>query len=381
MKGGGVMAQDLLTDAFAGLVLIVLLISNRLIENAGSKLARRFSTIVLASLAYLLVNSLSIFSEGKPELSGMTYFSNLLAFILVDCVLISFCFYLSALLESANARKTKIVHIPFFTCLLDIVTILVLAVVGKLFYIDAEGYYQEAELSSIPYIISAVVMLELLWVVLRNRKCFTTRQLVVVLIYLAFPLLPVILEMYLDLYSLTGISMTLSLLLIYVLVQVSAIERGKMRESVLEEISNTDLLTCLNNRRSYYRRLSELTENQPVGVAFCDLNRLKYTNDHFGHAAGDELIKKFAGFLLDRFRAGDVFRISGDEFIILIADITSESFVKRIEDFRWLIERNDYLSSIGYSYGRGRCVDKLVSDAEQAMYENKRQYHEALKDR
>jgi diguanylate cyclase (GGDEF)-like protein len=72
-----------------------------------------------------------------------------------------------------------------------------------------------------------------------------------------------------------------------------------------------------------------------VGVLFCDLDRFKFVNDSYGHAAGDELLAEVADRLRDVVRDGDtVARIGGDEFVILceeLADRTEvESIAKRV---------------------------------------------------
>ena len=67
------------------------------------------------------------------------------------------------------------------------------------------------------------------------------------------------------------------------------------------------MLTGLLNRRAYDNACKMLIGNRQVGVIFCDVNSLKYTNDIFGHEAGDKLIKSFASILKNSFRNdGDI---------------------------------------------------------------------------
>ena len=86
------------------------------------------------------------------------------------------------------------------------------------------------------------------------------------------------------------------------------------------------MLTGLLNRRAYDNTCKMLIGNCQVGVIFCDVNSLKYTNDIFGHEAGDKLIKSFASILKNSFRNDETFRISGDEFVILLSTIDKYLF-------------------------------------------------------
>jgi diguanylate cyclase (GGDEF)-like protein len=95
----------------------------------------------------------------------------------------------------------------------------------------------------------------------------------------------------------------------------------------LQHIAFHDPLTSLPNRAAFQEKLDAAIAVCParscsVGVLFVDLDNFKLINDSFGHAAGDELLVAIAGRLQGATRAGDVVaRQSGDEFLVLLADI------------------------------------------------------------
>jgi diguanylate cyclase (GGDEF)-like protein/PAS domain S-box-containing protein len=95
----------------------------------------------------------------------------------------------------------------------------------------------------------------------------------------------------------------------------------------LHHIAFHDPLTNLPNRTAFQEKLDEALARCPakscaVAVLFIDLDNFKLINDSFGHAAGDELLCAIARRLQDATRAEDlVARQSGDEFLVLLADI------------------------------------------------------------
>ena len=90
----------------------------------------------------------------------------------------------------------------------------------------------------------------------------------------------------------------------------------------IKELAFSDSLTGVRNR--HY--LNQMLDNWPesvayTGVIFCDLNKLKFTNDNYGHDAGDKLICNFANILRSLFQTEDIIRYGGDEFVIIIKGI------------------------------------------------------------
>ncbi len=79
-----------------------------------------------------------------------------------------------------------------------------------------------------------------------------------------------------------------------------------------------DVLTGLNNRRAYENCLVGISPESDVCAVFCDVNSLKTVNDTMGHEEGDKLIKKMADILREVFSEKEIFRISGDEFVVIL---------------------------------------------------------------
>ena len=124
-------------------------------------------------------------------------------------------------------------------------------------------------------------------------------------------------------------------------------------------------------------------EGENFAVVMVDLNKLKHVNDEYGHEAGDNYIKGCCRMVCDVFRYSPVFRIGGDEFVVLLKDYDYENRQvltdKLKEDFRASYTREDVEPGLRYSAAVGmaeRTEDDLTFDsvfkrADKAMYENK----------
>ncbi len=169
-----------------------------------------------------------------------------------------------------------------------------------------------------------------------------------------------------------------------------AIERVNHHERIVQ-ISWTDELTGLLNRRAFVedelpRRMSRLQHAEMSGALFfIDLDNFKMVNDVHGHKRGDELLQDIAEFLIQHSRPGDaVARFGGDEFAMWLDGIDEETAAKRAAEMIEDSERfkkysgdadNPLGVSVGvamYQPGDEPSVDKLMSRADEAMYQVKR---------
>ncbi len=156
--------------------------------------------------------------------------------------------------------------------------------------------------------------------------------------------------------------------------------RELVRQKSVETNCFTDSLTGLQNRFSYITRCCEIMEeNLSVGVIYCDLNGLKFTNDNFGHDTGDRLLKSMSRIMTSFFRRNECFRTGGDEFIVLLSDMEKENFFSRVETFEEYIKKKSekiLIASSGAAWtATADSLEATVAEAEKIMYAKKKLYH------
>lgn len=154
------------------------------------------------------------------------------------------------------------------------------------------------------------------------------------------------------------------------------------------QLSITDELTELNNRRGFYRLAEQaLYASQRRGgtcaLAYLDVDTLKWVNDEQGHRTGDAMIVDVAKVLRATVRKSDIIaRLGGDEFCVLSADSVGDPTVLKdriyaaFDRFNETQERPYRLSvSIGLAYGwpaDPSMLAELLAHADELMYEEKR---------
>ncbi len=148
-----------------------------------------------------------------------------------------------------------------------------------------------------------------------------------------------------------------------------------------KKMSMYDDLTGLNNRNCFNDSVKTLFEEHPgfVGIIFIDINGLKEANDTFGHAFGDELIITCAN-LCKRIFGSDVYRIGGDEFVILFNKENASMFEIKTEMLKHLFEvEKQLVVSIGCATSvNSDDLQEKLEEADQKMYINKQEYYESI---
>lgn len=154
----------------------------------------------------------------------------------------------------------------------------------------------------------------------------------------------------------------------------------KSSNETIKYLSAYDELTNVYNRRQFEEELRKLEDRKsilPVSIIVGDVNDLKYINDNYGHAEGDNYLKNAAKLLRSMLRKDDIIaRIGGDEFAIILPETGSaacERIIERIQS-----SSDDYAIPVNIALGyatnltRTKNLEDTMNKADTRMYKNKR---------
>ena len=145
-------------------------------------------------------------------------------------------------------------------------------------------------------------------------------------------------------------------------------------------------------KSAYNAKVSELDAmtkhegNNPFAIVMVDINNLKRINDDYGHEAGDLYIKGCCHIICKIFKHSPVFRIGGDEFVVIIQGYDYESRIQNVETLRkayadsyanaeaeaW--ERCTAAVGMAESAPEERSFEPVFKRADREMYEDKKKF-------
>ena len=163
---------------------------------------------------------------------------------------------------------------------------------------------------------------------------------------------------------------------------VSIINRRELFRK-LTNISYYDRLTGAGNRYAMESSINEIDLNKSIGVIYGDVMNLKNTNDTEGHLEGDKLLLQSYDHLCRYFDKKDIFRIGGDEFVVICSAISKDDFKQRIASIKNDMENSKAKIALGHIW-KDICdekIENLIVQADQLMYEEKRRYYNQKKDK
>lgn len=172
-------------------------------------------------------------------------------------------------------------------------------------------------------------------------------------------------------------------------IALSDITARKKAETYLEFLGKHDVLTQLYNRSFYVDELNRIERKnlRPVTIVMADLNGLKATNDQWGHAVGDGLLRRVGEVLGQAVTSPcHAARIGGDEFAILLPGLDERAGETLIADIRRLLDLNNQFYpgmaislSMGAATGHGgERLEDVARRADLVMYEEKRAYYSSI---
>ena len=175
--------------------------------------------------------------------------------------------------------------------------------------------------------------------------------------------------------------------------------RKELRDYIVKahKMAYTDVLTGIGNRNAYFEVKEKLNKKIGKGdlsfaVVIFDINGLKNANDDYGHETGDLMIVSAAEILKKFFKAGTLFRIGGDEFVLLVENVSEEQMKIIFDKISTevnakIISKNEVHIPLAISKGfsvytpEDTEVKAVVQRADAQMYQDKTEYYTKYADR
>ena len=150
-----------------------------------------------------------------------------------------------------------------------------------------------------------------------------------------------------------------------------------------EYLSYHDDLTGLLNRNSFIAYLQEVKQSElrSLGALSVDINGLKNFNKEFGREYGDEVVTRVGEVIEEFFRGAYVFRLTGDEYLAMVENVSYDKFMKNVHDAHTKLDNISLgLVTMGDAWQTVEInVNNLVSHAENMMRDEKQKYYKNLK--
>lgn len=145
--------------------------------------------------------------------------------------------------------------------------------------------------------------------------------------------------------------------------------------ATLRRMSFEDALTGVYNRNKFSQVADSRAVFSRLGVACFDLNGLKEANDHLGHSAGDDMLRRAAEQLRQRFD-GRVYRTGGDEFVVVDSALDQAAFRSAVEAVQAGMAERGISCSVGLCWRGQDCSPKeQLDEADRLMYQAKRRFY------
>ena len=319
---------------------------------------QQFICVIAIANIMMLVYSFTCYAESylgnqteysplRAILSAFNY--SLITFILVTIIMIMY--------------PNQKIYL-FFPAVLNAVLCFISIPTGIVFYISEDNHFGRGMLGYLTYFINGLYLLYLIYNMFTNSKA-NKEDFRLILHISITSVLCLILPLFASGDSSHWFNMTLAVdvMLYYVF--------------LLQQFTKRDSLTKLLNRQSYYSD-AERYSNHITAVIAMDMNGLNEINDHDGHTAGDNALQTLADCFWKATNHGQrVYRIGGDEYMILCLGISENEVISLIDRIRQEVGKTSYTCSIGYAMKtEDSTIDTLYQSADAMLYEDKKQFYE-----
>ncbi len=365
-------------NSIIGITLISIILFY-LLPHGGRRQAQDSIFVLLLFVTFSII----ILELGIDILKGKSFKGSRAIIIIVTCLFymvnpIPGALYL-LYLDQLRRKWLKIPKDIGIVVITPIIVTFILIVIslfnGMIFVIDENNLYQRGNLFFIIVIADFLCLFLGFFYILIYNKDFKDKDFS---FFILFPL-PVLIGSILQArfygIELTGISLAITLLIVFIHTQNSQ--------------ANKDFLTMLYNRNMSERYLENILSREKKGLAciLMDVNSFKQINDNYGHNLGDSTLRYFSHLLEECFGSSwFIARYGGDEFILFREGTNQNNLVKDIVFFNAILDKFNSkeilpfnlsvsIGSAMYENTTANDGPSYIKEVDKLMYEDKRRYH------
>ena len=371
-----VFEEIIMANGIAVLMMLFLLSYRRRSKKKIHASDKIYNVMAIIVLLGALCETLSFWVDGKSISCGraLNYMSNSLCFVGTVSVGFLWCLFVDLRVRKNNRRtfhNAKIVAIPW---LIEILAVIYnLFGTGFLFTVSEDNIYQRSAFVALAYITLILYFAYSVFIVLDSRRTTLQLDFFPVQYFITPCLAGVAIQFFF--YGITSSWVSVAIAMIFVQMQNDS-------ENLL-----TDALSGLYNRRYLNAVLSkkDTLKGKPLFGIMMDVNDFKIINDKLGHSTGDQAIRVMGDILLKSMPYGGMpIRYGGDEFVVLMSDVTRGCADRTYDEINRNIEKFNEAGiekfKISISVGRAKLgedgdVEKFLTSMDERMYEAKRLYH------
>lgn len=347
------LVQTNFIDLIIVVFLYIFLLSNTTISK---KMNRVFLITAVIINILIFADSTDFYLEQGTKVHSLRYFTSATGYTFRPLPIIM----LATILERDKKTKNYIMFIPvIINGLLAYTSIFT----KWMFYFDENNRFHRGPVGAFPFIISGLYLIYLLRVsVEKYRLGYIKEGFVMIFIVVMSAMASALETIFHFKFIINGVG-AIATVFYYLFLHTQTYKR--------------DGLTKVFNRHTFYIDCEEKKGN-PMFVISVDLNNLKQINDTKGHLEGDRAIITVAQKLSEAFaKAGNVYRIGGDEFVILCQNPSEETVISKMKWVDGELEDSKYHIAWGCArYLPSMDFDEVLSESDANMYKDKQRKKE-----
>ena len=360
--------NDFIVVYFFQLLISVVMVSNAILRYKQHPRISTYSLIIIGA-SLLLAISHTLENYGKITLNTpLTTFCSFFGYVLNP-----FCIFFFMMMSGEIKSRKHLILLLIPLIINGLVYILMFLPVTKEWVVPFEPALNNNELVFLggplrftSHIVSALYLVYLVYISITKISSKHLWHGLSISVCAAFVVSAVIIESFFnpngDIYVLST-TIAFSTIVYYLFLYI--------------ERAQVDALTGLFNRETYYHDVSRL-EKSITGIIQFDMNGLKYINDNLGHLEGDKALATIAKLISSCAKRNmSVYRLGGDEFLIIAVGAKESELKAVIRDFDAKLKTTSYHCSVGYAYRKNKKTQiiDVFKEAEKRMYEDKADFY------